>query len=580
MTEEEKRLQESNEHTQDWKRWGPYLSERAWGTVREDYSADGSAWDYFPHDHARSKAYRWNEDGILGISDRRQFLCFGLALWNGKDPILKERMFGLTGSEGNHGEDVKEYYYYLDSSPTHSYMKGLYKYPQAEFPYADLLAENRRRNRDDFEYELMDTGVFNENRYFDVFVEYAKASPEDVLIQITIANRGPESAFLHVLPTLWFRNTWAWTDDNRIPTIALSSPVKAQKNAIGSKPNSLIAHHTALGDRWLYFDEQPVKPEPLFTNNETNNAHLYGMHGTNVSSYVKDGINNYVVHGEVVDVNPHNQGTKAALNYKLTLAPGETKTIRLRMRADESLADPLGDNFTQVFEARKRETDEFYATLAPEELSEDGKNVQRQAFAGMLWSKQFYNYAVDHWLDGDPAEPAPPASRKEGRNKDWRHLNNADILSMPDKWEYPWYAAWDLAFHCIPLALVDPHFAKRQLTLMLREWFMHPNGQLPAYEWAFGDVNPPVHAWAVWPSTKSNRSARASEIATFWRRLSTNCFLTSPGGSIARISKGETFFRAAFWGWTISGCSTAARRCQQGSFWSSRTEPPGWDSTP
>ena len=495
MTEEEKRLQESNDHTRDWKRWGPYLSERAWGTVREDYSPDGSAWDYFPHDHARSKAYRWNEDGIMGISDRRQFLCFSVALWNGKDSILKERLFGLTGPQGNHGEDVKEYYFYLDSSPTHSYMKGLYKYPHAAYPYAQLVDENARRTRDEFEYELMDTGVFNENRYFDVFVEYAKETPEDILIRITVANRGPEPAEIDILPTLWFRNTWAWTGDARVPTIIDSSSYDSDSPYNHSY---FVAKHGALGDRFLHYDDNPVKPEPLFTNNETNNARLYGIHGKNSTEYVKDGINNYVVDGKTTHVNPHLNGTKASLNYHVTLAPGESKSIRLRLSDKQEIPDVLGESFVKTFQRRVLETDEFYATQAPEDLSEDAKCVQRQAFAGMLWSKQFYNYAVDHWMDGDPAMPTPPDIRKKGRNRDWRHLNNADILSMPDKWEYPWYAAWDLAFHCIPLALVDSHFAKRQLTLLLREWFMHPNGQLPAYEWAFGDVNPPVHAWAVW----------------------------------------------------------------------------------
>ena len=540
MTEEERRLQEAIDHTQDWKHWGPYLSERAWGTVREDYSADGSAWDYFPHDHARSKAYRWNEDGIMGISDRRQFLCFALALWNGKDPILKERMFGLTGPEGNHGEDVKECYFYLDSSPTHSYMKGLYKYPQGEFPYADLVAENGRRSRDEFEYELIDTGIFKENRYFDVFVEYAKESPEDILILITVAKRGPEAADLHVLPTLWFRNTWVWNGDSRVPSISASAPEESGA--------FLKASHGALRDRFLHYDENPVKPEALFTNNETNNARLYGIHGKNPTEFVKDGINNYVVDGKTVDVNSHNIGTKAALNYKLTLAPGEAQTIRLRLSDIQNPVDALGDSFSETYAKRVAETNDFYATLAPEELSPDAKLVQRQAFAGMLWSKQFYNYAVDHWMDGDPNLPQPPASRKTGRNRDWRHLNNADILSMPDKWEYPWYAAWDLAFHCIPLALVDSHFAKRQLTLLLREWFMHPNGQLPAYEWAFGDVNPPVHAWAVWRVYKIEQKRKGEGDRDFLEKAFHKLLLNFTWWINRKDLEGRNVFQGGFLG--------------------------------
>ncbi|MEO6655785.1 MAG: glucosidase [Pyrinomonadaceae bacterium] len=481
MKAEETRLSESNGRTKHWKRWGPYVSERAWGTVREDYSADGSAWDYFPHDHARSRAYRWNEDGIAGISDRHQNICFSVALWNGKDPILKERLFGLTGSEGNHGEDVKEIYYYLDSTPTHSYMKYLYKYPQAAFPYEQLILENRNRTKAEGEFELIDTGLFNENKYFDVFVEYAKADVEDMLIKITVANRGPESAAIQVLPTVWFRNTWAWNGD----------PVSCKLHKI--KDDVIGMECSDLGKRWLYCDGSN---DLLYTENETNNERLFA--GENRTPYVKDGINDYVVSGKLDAVNPAQVGTKAAAQYVLEVPAGESVTIRLRL-SDQTLArsSDAFKGFDKAFDQRIAEADEFYSNIVPAGLSADARNVQRQAFAGMLWSKQFYHYVVRDWLKGDAAMPPPPETRKDGRNHDWTHLYNADIISMPDKWEYPWYAAWDLAFHCIPLAIVDSDFAKEQLVLMLREWYMHPNGQIPAYEWAFGDVNPPVHAWAA-----------------------------------------------------------------------------------
>ncbi len=481
MNAEQKRLVESEAREKHWKRWGPYLSERAWGTVREDYSPDGSAWDYFPHDHARSRAYRWNEDGLGGICDRRQNLCFSIALWNCKDPILKERLFGLTGGEGNHGEDVKELYYYLDSTPTHSYMKFLYKYPQAEYPYERLIEENRRRSKHEREFELTDAGVFDENRYFDVFVEYAKDGVEDIYIKITVANRSAEPARLTLLPTLWFRNTWSWTGQQ--PASELSS--------IGD--NAIAISSDVLGARWLYFDKPD---EVLFTNNETNTEKLFGS--GNASPFVKDGIGEYVIGGRTDTVNPAKTGTKAAACYVLDVpAEGEVE-VRLRLTdvSPEKAKEPL-KAFERVFAARKKEADEFYGKLHPSDLSDDAKLVQRQAFAGMLWSKQFYHYVVEDWLKGDPAMPMPPEQRKDGRNGDWRQLYNADVISMPDKWEYPWYAAWDLAFHCIPLALVDSEFAKEQLLLMLREWYMHPNGQIPAYEWAFGDVNPPVHAWSA-----------------------------------------------------------------------------------
>jgi hypothetical protein len=467
------RLQEVPHGRAPWRRWGPYLSERAWGTVREDYSAGGSAWDYFPHDHARSRAYRWNEDGLAGICDDRQILCFALAFWNGRDPILKERIFGLTGPEGNHGEDAKEYWWYLDSTPTHSFIRWRYMYPQAEFPYGRLVMENRARGRLEPEFELLDTGVFDDGRYWEITADYAKASPEDILIRVGVRNAGPETATIDVLPTLWFRNTWSWGIDAARPSIRLEA-------------GALVAEHEHLGRRVL---AAGGAPEALFCENETNLARLYGV--PSQTPYPKDGINDHVVHGAAT-VNPAQAGTKAAFRYRLEVAAGETATIELRL-GDGS----LGADFDAVMTARQREADEYYAKLTPAGCSEDEALVLRQALAGMLWSKQFYHYDVRRWLDGDPAGPPPPAERKSGRNAAWTHLDNMDVISMPDKWEYPWYAAWDLAFHCVALAHVDPEFAKSQLILLCREWYMHPNGQLPAYEWAFGDVNPPVHAWAA-----------------------------------------------------------------------------------
>jgi Glycosyl hydrolase family 63 C-terminal domain len=492
MTKEEIRLKESHDRTAHWKRWGPYVSERAWGTVREDYSATGEAWDYFPHEHARSRAYRWNEDGLAGICDRHQRLCFALALWNGRDPILKERLFGLNGSEGNHGEDVKEYYFYLDSTPTHSYMKYLYKYPQAEYPYGKLVAENRRRSKSDPEFELMDTGVFNEDRYFDVFVEYAKVDWNDLCIRITVANRGPEAAEIHLLPSLWFRNTWSWAGKVK-PTLFLD------RNAEGKNTGAILAQEQEqeLGGEYCFYFQNGGTP--LFTENETNVATLFGA--KNSSPYVKDAFHRYVINGETAAVNPALQGTKAAILYKLMVPAGGEVSISLRLRentSDPALSNVLGKDFEIAFVARKAEADEFYANIIPSAADDDTRNVMRQAFAGLLWTKQYYHYVVHDWLIGDPAQPTPPEARKSGRNHAWGHIYNADIISMPDKWEYPWYAAWDLAFHCVALAMVDPDFAKDQLVLMLREWYMHPNGQIPAYEWAFGDVNPPVHAWAAY----------------------------------------------------------------------------------
>lgn len=484
MTREEEKLQAARDRQVHWQRWGPYLSERQWGTVREDYSATGEAWEYFPHDQARSRAYRWGEDGIAGISDNHQRLCFAIALWNGEDAILKERMFGLTGKEGNHGEDVKEYYFYLDNTPTHSYMKCLYKYPQAAFPYTQLVEENRNRGRYGLEFELLDTGVFTSDRYFDVFVEYAKNSSEDILIQISIINRGPEAKTLHILPTLWFRNTWSWNPNQKKPILKVF-----QSDA----DTSIIeASHPTLGNRWLYCDGTP---ELLFTENETNLERLFGV--SNASPYVKDGINDYLVNGRTAAVNPQQIGTKTAANYTLPIGAGETKIVRLRLSDSPDLTQPFGADFDLALQNRIAEADEFYHRICPFPISQDERNVQRQAFAGMLWSKQYYYYVVEDWLKGDRTGPIPPPERQRGRNHEWVHLYNDDVISMPDKWEYPWFAAWDLAFHVIPLAIIDPEFAKRQLSRLTREWYMHPNGQLPAYEWAFGDVNPPVHAWAA-----------------------------------------------------------------------------------
>jgi hypothetical protein len=463
-----------------WRAWGPYVSERAWGTVREDYSADGSAWTYFPHDHARSRAYRWSEDGLAAVCDEHQTFCLGLALWNGVDPILKERIFGLTGPEGNHGEDAKEYWWYLDSTPTHSWMRWRYHYPQAPFPYDDLVAENARRGRGDREYELVDTGVFAGDRYWAVTVEYAKAGPTDLCAVVRVQNRGPAEATLHLLPTLWFRNTWAW-----------GLPGQDAVPAIRAAPGRLLARHHRLGGLTLAGDGEPAA---LCCDNETNAVRLFGVPGR--SAYPKDGINDHVVHGAAT-VNPDGVGTKAALHYVLTVPGGQTREIRLRLVAGDVAAPDLGAEFSRTVAERAGEADAFFAGLTPASATPDEALVLRQAIAGMMWGKQFYHYDVERWLDGDPAGPAPPARRGAGRNRDWRHLNNADVLSMPDPWEYPWFAAWDLAFHCIPIARVDPGFAKSQLLLILREWYTHPNGQVPAYEWAFGDVNPPVHAWAA-----------------------------------------------------------------------------------
>ena len=532
LTTEEQRLEESRQRSKHWKRWGPYLSERAWATVREDYSPNGAAWDYFPHDHARSRAYRWNEDGLAGICDRHQILCFALTLWNGRDPILKERIFGLTGNEGNHGEDVKEYYFYLDSTPTHSYMSYLYKYPQSEFPYAQLVEENRRRGKPALEFELLDTGVFDDNRYFDVFVEYAKADVEDILIKISVVNRGPEAASINLLPTIWFRNTWSWGNSNEA------------RPSLRTLNNHIEAEHPVLGKRWLYCEGTP---ELLFTENETNTQRLFNA--PNSTPYVKDGINDYMVHDARHAVNSEQIGTKAAANYKLTIETGESAIIRLRLtnqtlkKSNDAFVD-----FDRVFAERLKEADEFYETVIPKNLSDDARSVMRQSFSGLLWSKQFYHYVIEQWLEGDPATPRPPAERRQGRNRDWKHLYNADVISMPDKWEYPWYAAWDLAFHCVPLALVDSDFAKEQLILMLREWYMHPNGQLPAYEWAFGDVNPPVHAWAAWRVYKIEKKQRGVGDTVFLKRIFKKLLLNFTWWVNRKDADGMNIFQGGFLG--------------------------------
>jgi hypothetical protein len=537
MTAEARRLEDDREKTRNWKRWGPYLSERAWGTVREDYSVHGTAWNYFPHDHARSRAYRWNEDGLAGISDRHQRICFAVALWNGNDSILKERLFGLTGNEGNHGEDVKEYYFYLDSTPTHSFMRYLYKYPQRAFPYAQLVEENRRRSRGEAEFELADTGIFDDQRYFDVVVEYAKASPDDILIVIRAHNRGPEAAPIHVLPTVWFRNTWSWGDVTLKPWLArVEDPIAG---------GVLALDEPRVGPRWLYCDGSP---ELLFTDNDTNARRLYGTDG---QGFFKDGINDAVVSGKDDAVNATGVGTKAAAHYRSFVPAGGEIEIRLRL-CDVAPFNwrtaPFGEEFEQVVTRRQIEADDFYETVIPSSLSDDARAVMRQSLAGVLWSKQYYHYIVKDWLAGDPAQPAPPAERLHGRNHEWLHLYNADVISMPDKWEYPWYAAWDLAFHCVPIALVDAEFAKQQLVLLLREWYMHPNGQLPAYEWAFGDVNPPVHAWAAWRVYKIEKKRTGVGDRVFLERVFQKLLLNFTWWVNRKDAEGMNVFQGGFLG--------------------------------
>jgi hypothetical protein len=503
--------------------------------VREDYSPDGTAWEYFPHDHARSRAYRWGEDGLLGMSDDQGLLCFALSFWNEADPILKERLFGLTGNEGNHGEDVKEAYFFLDNTPRHTYMKALYKYPQKAYPYADLVAENRRRGRNDDEYELIDTGVFAEDRYFDITVEYAKADPDDIVVRIEVINRGPDVAPIHLLPTLWFRNTWAWGRDSRRPRL------HAVEDDGGLDHSLVQAIHWRLGDHWLACEN---KPDLLFTENETNTQRLWGV--PSASQYVKDGINEAIVNGNTGTTNPGREGTKVAAHYALRLAPGATETISLRLSKTRH-REPFA-NAEQVLSDRKSEADQIYARLGGEVLTEDERRVQRQAYAGLLWSKQLYYYDVSHWLRGDPAGPPPPPGRQEGRNSEWAHLNNADVLSMPDAWEYPWFAAWDLAFHCAAMAPIDPSFAKDQLILLVREWYMHPNGQLPAYEWAFGDVNPPVHAWAAWQVYATEKRMTGKGDRAFLERVFHKLMLNFTWWVNRKDSLGNNIFQGGFLG--------------------------------
>lgn len=531
-TAEHKRLADSETRKADWKNWGPYLSERAWGTVREDYSATGEAWEYFPHDHARSRAYRWNEDGLGGYCNRFQNICLGVALWNERDAILKERLFGLTGNQGNHGEDVKEYYFYLDSTPTHSYAKMLYKYPQAAYPYQQLVEENQRRGRQAPEYELIDAlrEVFAEKRYFDVFIEYGKADQEDILCRISVVNRGPDPAPIHVLPHIWFRNTWSW---------GYGRP-KPELRALDEK--TIYTNHRHLGERWWYIetDATPL----LFAENETNYQRLFGA--PNASPYVKDGINDAVVHGHLERVNPERWGTKAAAHFGTIVPPGETFTVRVRF-TNQTNSDPFGD-FEAIFAQRTQEANDFYETIQNPNLTADERSVQRQAFAGLMWTKQFYHYGVELWLNGDPAGPPPSEVRKQGRNADWGHLDNLDVISMPDKWEYPWYAAWDLAFHTLPIAMIDPEWAKCQIILMLREWYMHPNGQIPAYEWAFGDVNPPVFAWAAWRLYKIARDLTGVADTDFLERVFQKLLLNFTWWVNRKDADGNNVFQGGFLG--------------------------------
>ncbi len=535
MTNEEKRLKQDRERKAYWRRWGPYVSERQWGTVREDYSPDGEAWEYLSHSVSRSKAYRWGEDGIAGISDNHQRLCFSVSLWNGKDPFIKERLYGLNTYEGNHAEDVKEYYYYLDNTPTHSYMKYLYKYPQEEYPYKRLLEENKKLGRLDPEYELIDTGVFNENRYFDVYIEYAKNDPEDILIRITILNRGPEEAELHVLPTLWFKNDWSWFKYRAKPVIR---KVRDNKNI-----SVIEASHPELENMYFY-SETP--DELLFTENETNTLKLYGTKNDTV--YVKDGINNYVVHDRIDTVNPELVGTKFSPYYKLLIQPQESKELRFRLAKSKNLRTPFGKKFRDIFISRKADADNFYETVSPCLHNVDEKKIQRQAFSGMLWAKQFYNYVVEDWLKGDSATPTPPEQRKLGRNHSWTHLYADDVLSMPDTWEYPWFAAWDTAFHTIPLSMIDPDFAKRQLSRLTREWYMHPNGQMPAYEWTFSDVNPPVHAWAAWRVYKIERKNYGSSDKLFLESVFQKLLLNFTWWVNRKDTRGNNIFEGGFLG--------------------------------
>ena len=557
MTNEEIRLAESRTRKKHWKRWGPYLSERAWGTVREDYSPHGNAWEYLPHDHARSRAYRWNEDGLAGISDRRQMVCFALALWNERDPILKERIFGLAGNEGNHGEDAKEYYFYLDSTPSHSYMKYLYKYPQAEFPYAKLVEENRQRDKGQPEFELLDTGVFDEDRYFDVFVEYAKVDVDDILIKITVTNRGPEPANLRVLPTIWFRNTWSWGNRARRPKLHEVRPAPNPAIELNLSPMNQTQSNTC----WLHCEGSP---ELLFTENETNARRLFGIE--NLTRFVKDGINDHIVDGVEGAVNPEHFGSKGAAHYELSLGSCETVVIRMRLADSDFKGTDAFDAFDKTFALRRREAEEFYATVIPQDLSADAKNVMRQGFAGMLWSKQFYHYVIKDWLRGDPDNPRPPEARRTGRNHQWTHLYNADVISMPDKWEYPWYAAWDLAFHTIALNEVDPDFAKSQLLMLLREVYLHPNGQIPAYEWNFGDVNPPVQAFAALAMYASDRQRFGAGDKAFLKMVFQKLLLNFSWWANRKDPQGRNLFEGGFLGLDNIGVFDRSRPLPTGGY--------------
>lgn len=551
MLQEEQRLKLNYGRKEHWLKWGPYLSERQWGTVREDYSENGSAWDYFPHDHARSRTYRWGEDGIAGISDKYQQLCFAIALWNEKDPILKERLFGLTGPEGNHGEDVKELYYYLDSSPTHSYMKHLYKYPQAAFPYADLVNTNGRRSKQELEYELLDTGIFDEGKYFDVFTEYAKAAEEDICIKITIANRGKEAAPIQLLPTLWFRNRWSFGLTENKPAISLAK---------GSKEYDLLdVRHERLGDYFFYVEKAEGL---LFTENETNAERIFGLE--NEHPFVKDAFHRVVVEGDAEFLASKKSGSKFAPLYKFEVAGESEISIRLRLSRKKHRGNPLKASFEEVFASRIQETDEFYQQFLPKKSDSDLANIQRQAFAGLMWTKQYYYIDIPQWLDGDPGQPTPSESRKYGRNSNWRYLNNEDILSMPDKWEYPWYAAWDLAFHCVPIAMIDPDFAKDQLILIMREWYMAPNGQIPAYEWAFGDVNPPVQAWAALKIYQMEKERKGKGDIKFLKRVFQKLMLNFTWWVNRKDSEGNNVFEGGFLGLDNIGVFDRSNELPQG----------------
>jgi len=536
MTNEQKRVDETTQHHVHWRRWGPYLSERQWGTVREDYSANGSAWDFFPHSDAPARAYRWGEDGIAGISDNHQRLCFGIALWNGKDAILKERLYGHTWSEGNHGESVKEYYYYVDSTPTHSYMSYLYRYPQAKFPYEEMLAESKRRSRKDPEVELIDTGVFDDDRYFEVHVDFAKRTADDIFIRIRIQNRAAEAHQLTVLPTLWFRNTWAWTTNAPKPKLNMAT-------SPGPGVSCISAQHNTLGD---YFFSFQTADDILFTDNETNSQKLFGKPSN--AKFTKDAFHNYLIRGAKDAVNPIRAGTKAAPLYRLNCAAGSETVINLRLCSEAEFRSSSLAEAPSLFSLRKKEADEFYDSIAPAHLPANLRQVQREAFAGLLWTKQYYHYIVEDWLNGDETSPAPPPQRKHGRNSTWTHLYNDDILSMPDKWEYPWYASWDSAFHVIPFAMIDPDFAKRQLILLTREWYMHPNGQIPAYEWDFNDVTPPVHAWAAYRIYKIERRMTGKPDRNFLERVFQKLLLNFTWWVNRKDPKGQNVFQGGFLG--------------------------------